>query len=119
MKPSRNSDRDRRWLLQSLSPFKIREQAAYLLDTERVGELRSLASARSSVEKKILESVFAIALGTGAGWWADRHFDTSPIWLIVGATIGFGAFVLRLYRLAVSLHASAGEPDSPDGDEPE
>jgi len=66
-----------------------------------------------------LESVFAIALGTGAGWWADRHFDTSPVWLIVGATIGFGAFVLRLYRLGVSLNAAAGESDSPGGDEPE
>ena len=66
-----------------------------------------------------MESVFAIAVGTGAGWWADRHFDTSPIWLITGATIGFGAFVLRLYRLGASLNASAGEADSPDGDEPE
>jgi F0F1-type ATP synthase assembly protein I len=66
-----------------------------------------------------MESVFAIALGTGAGWWADRHFDTSPLWLITGATIGFAAFALRLYRLGSTLNASAGEETSPDGDGPE
>ena len=66
-----------------------------------------------------MESVLAIAVGTAAGWWADRHFDTSPIWLVAGATIGFGAFVLRLYRLGASLNASAGEAGSPDGDESE
>lgn len=54
-----------------------------------------------------MESVFAIAVGTGLGWWADKTWDTSPIWLLTGATIGFGAFVLRLYRLGLALNASA------------
>jgi len=68
-----------------------------------------------------LESVFSIAIATAAGWWADRHFGTSPLWLLVGATIGFGAFVLRLYRLGATLNESAAKETSsahPDTKDP-
>ena len=54
-----------------------------------------------------MESVFSIAIATGAGWWADKTWDTKPIGLLAGATIGFGAFVLRLYRLGKALNESA------------
>jgi len=46
-----------------------------------------------------LEAVFAIAIAAGVGYWADRHFGSSPRWLIVGTVVGFGAFVLRLWRM--------------------
>jgi len=46
-----------------------------------------------------LEAVFAIAIGAGVGYWADGHFGSSPRWLIVGTVLGFGAFVLRLFRM--------------------
>jgi F0F1-type ATP synthase assembly protein I len=46
-----------------------------------------------------LEAVFAIIIAAGAGYWADRHFDTEPRWLITGTCLGFGAFVLRLWRM--------------------
>ena len=46
-----------------------------------------------------VEAVFAIMIATGLGYWADQKFDTGPVWLIVGAVIGFCAFVLRLMRL--------------------
>ena len=51
-----------------------------------------------------MEAVFAIVLATGAGYWADESFGTSPVWLLTGATIGFAAFVLRLYRLGAVLN---------------
>lgn len=46
-----------------------------------------------------LEAVFAIVIAIGAGYWADRHFGTEPRWMIVGAILGFGAFVMRLWRM--------------------
>jgi F0F1-type ATP synthase assembly protein I len=46
-----------------------------------------------------LEAVLAIALAAGVGYWADQRFGTAPRWLIVGTCIGFGAFVLRLWRM--------------------
>jgi len=46
-----------------------------------------------------LEAVFALAIGAGIGYWADGHFASSPRWLIVGTIVGFGAFVLRLFRM--------------------
>jgi F0F1-type ATP synthase assembly protein I len=50
------------------------------------------------------EAVMAIPLAIGAGYWLDGRFDTSPILLILGAAIGFAAFVLRLVRLGRQLH---------------
>ena len=54
------TDRDTRWLIRSIFPFKRLEDAAYLLDSPRVHEVQLLAAARARVEKKIPESVFAI-----------------------------------------------------------
>ncbi len=61
------------------------------------------------------EAVLAIVLATAAGYWADSSFGTSPLWLLVGATIGFAAFVLRLYRLG-SLLNQAPEDEFPSGE---
>jgi hypothetical protein len=60
-----------------------------------------------------LEAVFAIVLATGAGYWVDSAFGSTPWALLVGATIGFAAFVIRLYRLGTSLDpASNVDPAS-------
>ena len=79
------------------------------------------------------ESVFAILIAGGIGYWADKHFGTEPRYLLVGLAIGFGAFVLRLWKLGVALQqfepgeigeagesGSAGEPsDDRSEDRPE
>ncbi len=59
-----------------------------------------------------LEAVFAIIVATGAGYWADSAFGSSPWGLLAGATIGFAAFVLRLYRLGTALNPPSSEPGS-------
>jgi F0F1-type ATP synthase assembly protein I len=46
-----------------------------------------------------LEAVFAIPIAGGLGYWADRHFGTAPILLLVGLVLGFASFVLRLARM--------------------
>ena len=56
------------------------------------------------------EAVLAIPISIGGGYWLDGRFDTSPILLLVGAVIGFGAFVLRLMRLARHLQLLDNEP---------
>ena len=56
------------------------------------------------------EAVGAILIATLLGYWFDQHYETTPTGLLVGAGIGFAAFVLRLVRLGKTLH-----PD-PDGD---
>jgi len=58
------------------------------------------------------ESVFAILIGAGLGYWADWGFGTAPAFLLVGLALGFGAFVLRLYRLGRKLQRLAGEKES-------
>ena len=61
-----------------------------------------------------LEAVFAIVLATGAGYWVDSAFGSSPWCLLVGATIGFAAFVVRLYRLGTSLDPTSAALESPE-----
>jgi F0F1-type ATP synthase assembly protein I len=45
------------------------------------------------------EAFVAILVALGIGYWADRHFGTSPLYLLIGTGVGFAAFVLRLFRL--------------------
>ncbi len=59
-----------------------------------------------------MEAVFAIVVATAAGYWADGYFGTSPWCVLSGATIGFAAFVLRLYRLGTALNPPSSEPGS-------
>ena len=60
-----------------------------------------------TVYEGAFESVFSILIGAGFGYWADQHFETSPRFLLVGLAIGFGAFVLRLWKLGIALQKLA------------
>ena len=53
------------------------------------------------------ESVFAILIGCGLGYWADKYFETAPSFLLTGLLIGFGAFVLRLWKMGIALQKIA------------
>ena len=61
------------------------------------------------------EAVGAILIATGFGYWFDQHYETTPAGLLVGAGIGFAAFVLRLVRLGKQLH---GDPNEATGADP-
>jgi len=37
------------------------------------------------------------------GWWIDRKYGTSPLWLIVGLVIGMVATAFDVYRLLKRL----------------
>jgi F0F1-type ATP synthase assembly protein I len=64
------------------------------------------------------EAAFAILIAMGIGYWIDRHFETSPLYLLIGTGIGFGAFVLRLVRLGRQMSRlpddAAGPPERPE-----
>ena len=53
------------------------------------------------------EALFAILIGGGFGYGVDAKFETSPWGLLVGIFLGFGAFTLRLIRLAREMQAMA------------
>ena len=63
------------------------------------------------------ESVFAILIAGGFGYWADASFGTAPRFLLLGLAIGFGAFVLRLWKLGIALQKLAeGKTDETSDD---
>ena len=64
--------------------------------TRMAGQANSTAG---SAYQGAMESVLAIVIAVGIGYWVDVRFDTSPRGLLIGAVIGFAAFVLRLVRM--------------------
>lgn len=81
---------------------------------------RAAASAGSSAYQGVFEAVGSILIACVGGYWIDRYFETAPVGLLIGAAVGFGAFVLRLVRLGKELHpdgdagrAAAGEMPTP------
>lgn len=73
--------------------------------TQKVVQRRGLAAYQGA-----FEAVMAIPIAIGIGYWLDGRFDTTPILLLVGAAVGFGAFVLRLVRLGRQLQSLDNEP---------
>jgi F0F1-type ATP synthase assembly protein I len=39
-----------------------------------------------------------VGLGVGVGYWADRRYGTSPLFLLVGAGLGMALAGLYLYK---------------------
>ena len=60
------------------------------------------------------EAVLAIPISIGLGYGVDSYFDTSPLFLFVGAALGFAAFVVRLFRLGRHVDAVGKQTDDPD-----
>lgn len=77
--------------------------------------LRKLAGTSGSLAGRAyqgaIEAIFAIVIATLVGYWMDTRFGTSPRWLIVGAIVGFGAFVLRLTRMATLIEETSQEAE--------
>ncbi len=49
---------------------------------------------RGVAGRMVTDFVSAVAVGTGIGWWLDKQFDTSPLWLVILMILGmFGGFV--------------------------
>ena len=63
------------------------------------------------------EAIFAILIGTGLGYLADRWLDTTPILMLVGLAAGFGSFVLLMLRLGRKLAERAEDAGDPPHDE--
>ncbi|HZO09831.1 MAG TPA: AtpZ/AtpI family protein [Myxococcota bacterium] len=64
-----------------------------------------------------LEAVFSIVIGVGVGYAVDSRFGTQPWGLLGGLALGFGAFVLRVVRIAREFqaqHPGDGPGDSRD-----
>jgi F0F1-type ATP synthase assembly protein I len=61
-----------------------------------------------------MEAVFSIPVAIGMGWWADSYFETSPIGLLAGVAVGFGAFVYRLVRMRRLVEKAAADAEAND-----
>jgi len=85
-------------------------------DSKRAGRLARAAArpAHGAAYEGAMEAVFAILIAVGLGYWADEYFETGPRYLIVGAILGFAAFVLRLLRMGELVEAAAETENAPE-----
>ena len=59
--------------------------------------------------QRALEAVLAIPIGIGIGYFVDVRLESSPIGLLVGAALGFAAFVRRLVSMRSLVESAAAE----------
>ncbi len=76
-------------------------------------ERRRQARSQGLAYQGAFEAVVAILIAAGIGYWIDDSFETAPWGLIVGTSVGFGSFVLRLVRLGRQLEELREEEKEP------
>jgi F0F1-type ATP synthase assembly protein I len=64
--------------------------------------------------QRALEAVLAIPIGIGIGYLADGRLDSSPFGLVIGAALGFAAFVRRLVSMRSLEESAPREGDGSD-----
>ncbi len=87
--------------------------------TDGSGDDRGLSDEQRAARRQGLayqgatEAVVAVLVAVGLGYLADKHFESSPLCLLIGGAVGFAAMVLRLIRLGRQLY---GPAESKHGD---
>jgi F0F1-type ATP synthase assembly protein I len=69
----------------------------------------------ASAYQGAIEAVVAFVVATLAGYGLDRWLDTHPYCFFAGIVVGFGSFVLRLWRMRGLMVEPPGGP-TPPGD---
>jgi len=64
--------------------------------------------------QRAVEAVLAIPIAIGIGYFVDGQLDSSPYGLLIGAALGFAAFIRRL----VSMRSLVEGAPTSDGDVP-
>jgi len=88
--------------------------------TDRRGEEeqpKGSKNPKAAAYQGAFEAVFAILIAAVIGDLADDHFGTSPRYLLIGFTIGFCSFVLRLVKLGRRLQEAAPDIESESKDD--
>jgi F0F1-type ATP synthase assembly protein I len=96
---------------RELRPGREQELSKRQRDSEGSGS-GGLGSKEAKAYQWAFEAVLSIPIAMGLGYWADRAWGTSPIGLVVGAVLGFAAFVRRLISMR-SLVPPAADPANP------
>jgi F0F1-type ATP synthase assembly protein I len=64
--------------------------------------------------QRALEAVLAIPIGIGIGYFVDERLESSPIGLVIGAALGFAAFVRRLVSMRSLVESEAADAAAED-----
>ena len=80
------------------------------MDSERQSKTKSFVQSYAQASQyagagiQLAVSVFLCLLG---GIWVDRHWGTTPLFLILGTFLGAGAGFYNLYRILTVANAEA------------
>lgn len=75
---------------------------------------RGLEGRAGKAYQRAVEAVLAIPIGIGIGYLIDERFASSPVGLLVGAALGFAAFVRRLVSMRSLVESAPPQDGAPD-----
>lgn len=64
--------------------------------------------------QRAVEAVLAIPIAIGIGYFVDGQLDSSPYGLVIGAAIGFAAFIRRLVSMRSLVESPPATGDAPN-----
>jgi F0F1-type ATP synthase assembly protein I len=71
----------------------------------------------ASAYQGAIEAVLAVVICTLGGWWLERRLEIAPWGIFGGMTLGFAAFMVRMWRLRKLMtppQSSQSEDEPPD-----
>lgn len=78
----------------TLSPDEVKAKVNAIRAEQQAEFDPKDAEGRGVAGRMITDFASAVAVGTGIGWWLDKQFETSPLWLVILMILGmFGGFL--------------------------
>ena len=75
---------------------------------------RGLEGSAGKAYQRAFEAVLAIPIGIGIGYFLDERLGSSPFGLLIGAALGFAAFVRRLVSMRSLVESAPPQAKAPD-----
>jgi len=80
------------------TPEELKAKIQAIRDEKEAALNPSDNAGRGVAGRMITDFASAVVVGSGIGWWLDKQFDTSPLWLMILLVFGMMGGFLNMMR---------------------